>query len=244
MSIEWLRADWPAPRGIVAGTTCRAGGVSDGPYESLNLGAHVGDRRECVAENRKRFVDACGLPGEPEWLSQVHGTVVRAPGDDPAAAADAAIGRQPGDVCAVLTADCLPILLCSTDGREFAAVHAGWRGVAAGVVAATVARMDSAPEDLVAWLGPAISQPAFEVGDEVRAAFMAGDEGAAAAFGRNAAGRWQADLYALARRRLAAAGVDAVYGGGRCTVGEPDLFFSYRRDGECGRMATFVFRRV
>ncbi len=241
---DWLRADWPAPAGIVAGTTYRNGGVSDGPWRSLNLGEHVGDSGTAVIENRRRFREHCGLPGDPRWLQQVHGTTVvvdPAAGDVPEA--DAAVTRADGLVCAVLTADCLPVALATRDGRAMGLAHAGWRGLAEGVLERTVAALGAAPGDVLAWLGPAISQPAFEVGDEVRDRFLALDESAAACFAQNASGRWQADLYGLARRRLAAVGVKDVHGGGRCTYGEPDEFFSYRRDGQCGRMATFIYRR-
>lgn len=243
MNFEWIRADWPAPAGIVAGTTTRRGGVSDGVHASLNLGAHVDDDPARVAENRRRFVDECGLAAEPDWLTQVHGTGVRIAGHAGPLEADAAIARTPGATVAVLTADCLPILLCADGGNEIAAIHAGWRGLAAGIIAATLGRMDTPPERLLAWLGPAISQPAFEVGDEVRAAFMAGDATAGVCFERNERGRWQADLYALAARQLGAAGVPAVHGGGFCTFGDSERFFSYRRDGQCGRMATFIHCR-
>jgi YfiH family protein len=242
MSVGLIRAEWPVPAGIIAGTTTRAGGVSTGVYASMNLGDHVGDDPANVAENRRRFVAGCGLAAEPGWLMQVHGTAVQEVGGAALREADAAIAREPGVSVAVLTADCLPILLCADRGDEIAAIHAGWRGLAAGIVAATLSRLKSRPERLLAWLGPAISQAAFEVGDEVRAAFVAGDAGADACFKPNERGRWQADLYALARRRLEAAGVGAIYGGGHCTFGNSERFFSYRRDGHCGRMATFIHR--
>lgn len=248
MSGGWIPADWPAPNGVIAGTTTRVGGISSGIYASLNLGAHVGDDPAAVAENRARFVAMCGLPREPDWLNQVHGTAVRiAAGTDGVAAdtaeADAAIARDPSTVVAVLTADCLPILLCAGSGAEIAAIHAGWRGLAAGVIAVTVSRMATAPGELLAWLGPAISQAAFEVGDEVRQAFVGREAATATCFEPNENGRWQADLYALARLQLHRAGVGAVYGGDLCTYGDPDRFFSYRRDGRCGRMASFIGRK-
>lgn len=240
---DWLRADWPAPAGIVAGTTYRYGGVSAGAWHSFNLGAHVGDSNAAVSENLRRFRERCGLPGDPRWLQQVHGTTVVA---DPAAGdvpeADAAVTRARGLVCAVLTADCLPVALTTRDGRALGLAHAGWRGLAAGVLERAVTALDAAPGAVLAWLGPAISQPAFEVGDDVRDRFLALDESTAACFKKNTAGRWQADLYGLARQRLAAVGVNDVHGGGRCTFGEPYAFFSYRRDGQCGRMATFIYR--
>lgn len=244
MSAHWIRADWPAPDSIIAGTTTRRGGASTGAFDSLNLGAHVGDEPDRVAENRRRFLAVCGLATEPDWLTQVHGTGVRPAGSAEPVEADAAVARAPGATVAVLTADCLPILLCADGGEEIAAIHAGWRGLAAGIVAATVSRMATPPERLLAWLGPAISQPAFEVGSEVRAAFVAADTGAGACFLRNERGRWQADLFALAGRRLRAVGVRSVYGGGLCTFGDRERFFSYRRDGQCGRMATFIHLRA
>lgn len=247
MSDGWIPADWPVPDGVIAGTTTRLGGVSSGIYAALNLGAHVGDDLAAVAENRARFVAMCGLPREPDWLTQVHGTAVRVTsGPDgveaDSAEADAAIAQDPSTVVAVLTADCLPILLCAGSGTEVAAIHGGWRGLAAGIIAATVSRMATAPDGLLAWLGPAISQPAFEVGDEVRQAFVGREAAAATCFEPNGSGRWQADLYALARLQLHRAGVDAVYGGDLCTHGDRDRFFSYRRDGRCGRMASFICR--
>lgn len=247
MSDGWIPAEWPAPDNVVAGTTTRMGGVSTGIYESLNLGEHVGDDSRAVVENRERFVAMCGLPREPGWLTQVHGTAVRVAGgsstvEDNTAEADAAIARDPSTVVAVLTADCLPILLCAGNGTEVAAIHGGWRGLAAGVITTTLSRMATAPDALLAWLGPAISQTAFEVGDEVRQAFVSQETAAEACFESNERGRWQADLYALARLQLRTAGVDDIYGGGFCTYRDSDRFFSYRRDGQCGRMASFICR--
>jgi YfiH family protein len=242
MSI-WIQADWPAPAGVIGGTTTRDGGVSTAEYRSFNLGGHVGDHGENVAENRRRFVAACDLPKEPEWLNQVHGCGVAVADEPVPAQADAAIARHDGGVVAVLTADCLPLLLCADDGQEVAAVHGGWRGLAAGVIAATLARMKTPPARLMAWLGPAISQAAFEVGGEVRDVFIGQDPGAGACFEANDRGRWQADLCGIARRQLERAGVGAVYGGNHCTYGDPERFFSYRRDGQCGRMASFIHRR-
>ena len=243
MSADWIAADWPAIPNIVAGSTTRRGGVSRGTYRALNLGAHVGDDPASVAENRRIFVAMCGLDAEPDWLTQVHGTGVRIGRDDVVAQADAVIGHEAGETAAVLTADCLPVLLCARDGTEFAAIHGGWRGLADGIIGATISKMSTAPGNLVAWLGPAISQPAFEVGGEVRDAFLSRDARNEACFERNERGRWQADLYGLARRDLDALGVRAVYGGGWCTFGDEERFFSYRRDGQCGRIATFVARR-
>jgi YfiH family protein len=244
MSETWLRADWPALDGVVAGTTLRAGGCSSGPYKSLNLGSHVGDVPDAVARNRELIRNTCDWPAEPRWLRQVHGTAVASGTSLPEPEADAMHTELPGVVCAVLTADCLPVVLAARTGRSIAVAHAGWRGLADGILEETVAAMACDARRLQAWLGPAISQAAFEVSEEVRQRFVEQDAGAAADFRPNAWGRWQADLYGLARRRLAGCGVTEVYGGGRCTYGEPLQFFSYRRDGACGRMATFVFRRV
>jgi YfiH family protein len=203
----------------------------------------VGDDPGAVSENRQRFAAECGLPAEPLWLSQVHGTVVA---EDPVrgAEADAAFTRRAGTVCAVMVADCLPVLLTTDDGKEIAAAHAGWRGLAAGVLENTVSSFRTPPQRLLAWLGPAISQAAFEVGDEVRQVFVENDRSATGCFVPNERDRWQADLYELARQRLQAIGVRRVFGGGWCTHGDPGRFFSYRRDGQCGRMAAFVFRNA
>jgi len=241
---NWLPADWPAPQGVVAGTTLRYGGVSSGRFDSLNLGAYVDDDAGAVRENRIRFRSFCDLPSEPRWLRQVHGShVVVDPSAGETPEADAAITRQPGVVCVVQSADCLPVILASGDGAELAIAHAGWRGLAAGVVEATVRAMSTDPANLLAWLGPAISQPAFEIGGEVREEFLAHDPAAADCFVENECGRWQADLYGLARMRLVGAGIEQVSGGEYCTFSEPERFFSFRRDGACGRMASFVFRK-
>ncbi len=238
---HFLAADWPAPESIIAGTTLRTGGRSEAPFDSWNHGIHAGDVDEHVLANRHLLRSRLDLPSEPYWLRQVHGPrVVAALGASDEPEADASWTDQPDTVCVALTADCLPVLFAHRNGIVVAAAHAGWRGLAAGVLENTVAAMPGRPGDLMAWLGPAISQAAFEVGDEVRAAFLATDSSAASAFEKNPAGRWQADLYALARQRLAAIGVDEVYGGDRCTYQEDGHFFSYRRDGQCGRMASII----
>jgi YfiH family protein len=243
MTVAWISADWPAPASVVAGTTLRTGGVSRGKYESLNLAAHVGDHPESVAQNRRRFRADCTLPSEPLWLRQVHGTTVTLTSSDAMQwEADAIVSRDSGLVCAVLTADCLPVALTTEDGGEIAVAHAGWRGLAAGILENTVAAMRGGAEEILAWFGPAISQPAFEVGPEVREQFLDRNSAAEDFFSANESGRWQADLYGLATLKLQECGVRRVYGGGLCTHSEPDRFFSYRRDGPCGRMATFVFR--
>ncbi|MGE5028196.1 MAG: peptidoglycan editing factor PgeF [Betaproteobacteria bacterium] len=242
MNEGWIIPDWPAPSRVRALQTSRAGGVSAGPYASLNLGNHVGDDPAAVAENRALL--RASLPAEPVWLRQVHGNVVadadRVQGIPDA---DAVLARRSGSVCAVMTADCLSLLLCDQAGEVVAAAHAGWRGLAGGVVEATVQAMRVAPERLLVWLGPAIGPAAFEVGDEVRQAFMAHDPQAAKAFVANPANpqKWLADIFLLARQRLARLGVSRVYGGGLCTYTDATRFYSYRRDGATGRMATLVW---
>lgn len=237
-----LRPDWPAPPGVGALVTTRHGGVSEGPFAGFNLGDHVGDAPAAVAENRRRL--QAMVPAEPGWLRQVHGIdVVRLPAGAAALEADAAWTDQSGQACAVLTADCLPVLFCDRAGSRVAAAHAGWRGLVGGVLEATVAALQVPGPELLAWLGPAIGPGRFEVGEEVREAFLKADAQAEPAFRPSPAGRWLADLYALARRRLAMAGVEAVYGGGLCTY-EDARFYSYRRDGRTGRFASLVWLRA
>lgn len=234
--------DWPAPRHVRALTTTRKGGVSLGPYEGLNLAAHVGDDPVAVRRNRQRLRATLALPAEPHWLEQVHGTqVVDAGTKTLNCPADASYARHQGLVCAVLTADCLPVLFCDRAGTQVAAAHAGWRGLLAGVLEKTVATFTTNPDTLMIWLGPAIGPSAFEVGEEVRAAFLNVDAGSTCAFQPSSHGRWLADLYQLARRRLATVGVHAIYGGGLCTFSDAQQFYSYRRDGVCGRMASLIW---
>jgi YfiH family protein len=240
MVLPLIRPDWPAPAAVQAVVTTRAGGVSQPPYDTLNLGDHVGDDPAAVNTNRERLCEALSLPAAPRWLRQVHGTCsVEASRCGDQCEADAAHTRSPGVVCAVLTADCLPLLLCDRNGREVAAVHAGWRGLLNGVIEQTVARMGEA--DLLAWMGPAIGPNAFEVGEEVREAFCSEDTAAEAAFMPSTNGRYLADIYALARQRLTHAGVAAVSGGEYCTYSDPERFYSYRRDGQTGRMASLIW---
>lgn len=245
MNDELLIPDWPAPPGVRALVTTRtcAGGQSAAPYARFNLAAHVGDAAAVVAANRQRLHHVpFDVPAEPIWLSQVHGTrVVTAQDAAVNAEADASVTHTAGLVCAVLTADCLPLLLCAEDGSTVAAAHAGWRGLAEGVIEATVAAMRSEPMRLLVWLGPAIGPAAFEVGDEVRDAFVSRDSHASAAFVSHGPGKWLCDLYLLARQRLAALGVARVYGGGLCTFGDAQRFYSYRRDGVTGRMASLIW---
>ncbi|WP_312240710.1 purine nucleoside phosphorylase YfiH [Pantoea sp.] len=233
---------WPAPANVRACSTTRTGGVSQAAWSSLNLGGHVGDDPVAVAANRQRLVELAQLPGMPDWLEQVHGTdVVRLSATQQnTLPADGAITRESGVVCAVMTADCLPVLFCSADGTEVAAAHAGWRGLCAGVLEQTLAQFHCEPGDVHAWLGPAIGPEAFEVGGEVRAAFMAQSPQAAEAF-RPAGGKYYADIWLLARQRLLAAGVRSVSVEPRCTFSENGDFFSFRRDGVTGRMATLIW---
>jgi YfiH family protein len=270
MPIEWLVPDWPAPPNVRALSTLRGGGVSVGRYASLNLGGHVQDGPEEVAENRRRLRIAADLPAEPVWLAQVHGvrianldaadvptaaglqtaagkqtppdvppTVPAAPPAPPVA--DGAVTRVPGRICAILTADCLPVLFASEAGDAVGAAHAGWRGLAGGVLEASVAALAVAPSALLAWLGPAIGPRHFEVGPEVRDALLQGDPGALTAFEPNARGRFMADLPELARRRLRRLGITRIFGGDACTHTEAARYFSHRRDGETGRQATLVW---
>jgi hypothetical protein len=240
--IEFIVPSWPVHGRVRAVSTLRRGGVSAAPYDTFNMGAHVGDEPDCVAENRRHLCEQLGLDEEPYWLDQVHGAgVVRAGEAGHYPQADAAIATEPDRVCAVLTADCLPILLARTDGTRVAAVHGGWRGLAAGVIETTLAELDTPPRSVAAWLGPAIGSEHFEVGSEVRETFVRIDPAAVTAFRANARGRWMCDLYRLAHQHLNRLGVDAVFGGGRCTFAEAADFFSYRRDGRCGRMATLIW---
>jgi hypothetical protein len=241
-AIDWIAPDWPAPAHVRVLSTLRAGGVSDGPYASLNLAAHVGDRPAAVAANRLLLREAAHLPAEPLWLEQVHGTdVIRHPGDLLPVRADASVAFEPGRVCAVMTADCLPVVLADRGGTRLGVAHAGWRGLLDGVVEATIAALGTTPAELRAWLGPAIGPDAFEVGDEVRTAFADRNPAAVEYFRPNVRNRYQADLYGLARLALAAAGVSSVHGGVWCTHRESERFFSFRRDGVTGRMATLAW---
>lgn len=235
-----LIPDWPAPQNVKALQTTRSGGVSAAPYDSLNLGDHVGDAPLAVAHNRQLLASL--LPSEPVWLNQVHGVVVANAGAaECRPQADACVSPHPGAVCVVMTADCLPVLLCNDQGSVVGAAHAGWRGLCDGVIEQTVRSMNVSPYTLMAWLGPAIGPQAFEVGDEVRAAFVARQQGAEAAFVPGANGKWFADIYQLARLRLNAMGITRIYGGGLCTHTDRARFYSYRRDGATGRMGTFIW---
>ena len=238
----WLVPDWPAPARVRAFVTTRAGGVSEGEHASMNLGLASGDRPEHVGRNRA--IVRAVLPADARYMRQVHGIrVADLDALEPQAAitADGAVTGSPGRVAAVLTADCMPLLLCDRTGARVGVVHAGWRGMAAGVIESALDAMRVDGSEVLAWMGPTIGPDAFEVGAEVREAFVAGDAGAAEAFRAHTPGKFMADLYRLARRRLAARGVHAVYGGGFCTFHEPDRFFSYRRVQKSGRMGAFIW---
>lgn len=231
--------DWPAPACVKALQTTRLGGVSQGSYASLNLGDHVKDLPQHVAANRQLLSPY--LPSEPVWLNQVHGVrVIDAALSSCLESADASFSTRKQVVCVTMTADCLPVLLCDQAGSMVAAVHAGWRSLCDGVIEATVKAMPVEPATLMAWLGPAIGPQAFEVGSEVRAQFMAQDEQAEHAFQAQGE-KWLGDLYMIARQRLSRLGVTQVYGGGRCTYREAETFFSFRRDGDTGRMASLIW---
>jgi hypothetical protein len=236
---DWLVPDWPTPANVRSLVTTRVGGVSLAPYASLNLGDHVGDDPIAVARNREILGSESGC--EPLWLSQVHGVAIAWVGAaEQGACADGSVSRLPGQAAAVMTADCLPLLLCDRAGTVVAAAHAGWRGLCAGVIEAAVAAMGVPAGEVLAWLGPAIGPEAFEVGDEVRQAFMAHDPEAALAF-RARNGKWLCDIYLLARQRLSALGVAGTWGGGLCTFSDSERFYSFRRDGVTGRMASLVW---
>jgi purine-nucleoside/S-methyl-5'-thioadenosine phosphorylase / adenosine deaminase len=234
--------DWPVPAGVRAWVTERGGGVSLGPYASLNVATHVGDAPGHVAKNRALVQKALQLPAVPTWLEQVHGSRVLDIDREPVATADGAVTARAGVVCAVMTADCLPVIFCNEATGRVGVAHAGWRGLLAGVLPAAVRAIAGKPVDVIAWLGPAIGPEAFEVGDEVRAAYLRASRASAAHFVANTRGRWQADLYGLARDSLAAAGVERVLGGGFCTYRESARFFSHRREAPCGRIATLIWR--
>lgn len=235
-----LIPDWPAPENVKALQTTRKGGYSVAPYASLNLGSHVGDNPLVV--NRNRMLLEPFMPSEPVWLNQVHGIKVADVGHAGCLPqADASVSTHRGAVCVVMTADCLPVLLCDEQGSVVGAAHAGWRGLCEGVIEQTVHAMKVPSTNLMAWLGPAIGPAAFEVGEEVRAAFVAQQPQAATAFVPGAEGKWLADIYQLARLRLSASGINRIYGAGLCTFSDPERFYSYRRDGATGRMGTFIW---
>lgn len=238
---HWLTPDWPAPSNIHAATLLRTGGVSRGAYASLNPAMHVGDEANTVKHNRQIIKEMLDLPDEPVWLEQIHSNLaVPAVKTATLQQADASYTAEPGVVCAVLTADCLPLLVCTADGSQVAAIHAGWRGLLAGVVGNTLSAMQSS--DFLVWLGPAIGPDCFEVGAEVRDAFLEKSAIFTTAFKERGNGKWLADIYRLARIDLSMLGIDKIYGGGFCTVTEHQRFYSYRRDKQTGRMVTLIWR--
>ncbi len=238
----FIQPDWPAPTPIKALSTTRLGGISQPPYDSLNLGLHVNDDHDKVLNNRRWLTRSAGLPSSPLWLEQVHGTRVIDANDWHAGIeADALFSRQAGQVCPVMTADCLPVLFCDDDGKMVAAAHAGWRGLLNGVLENTVSQFSCSANKILAWLGPAIGPQQFEVGSEVFDTFCSHSAAAGQAFRPHRSGHYLADIYLLARQRLNRLGVDKIYGGEHCTVAEADQFFSYRRDGETGRMASLIW---
>ena len=238
---DWIVPDWPVPANVKSFITTRTGGVSSGAYASLNLGLRTDDDPRAIAANRQRLREA--LPQDPKWLRQVHGSlVIEADGLDGVPEADAAVARRPQTVCAVLVADCIPVLLADRAGTTVAIAHAGWRGLAGGVIENTIGRMTVAAEELIAYLGPGIGRQAFEVGADVRDAFLTHDAKAGAAFKPHAPGKWLADLFLLARQRLTGAGIRSIHGGELCTHSDPRRFFSYRRDRTTGRMAALIWR--
>lgn len=239
---QWIVPEWPAPSRVRALSTLRGGGVSCAPYDTFNLAEHVGDDRHAVTVNRQRLITAAALPSMPLWLKQVHGAhTIHAGEVAGTVSADACFTDRPAQVCAILTADCLPLLICDTQGRRVCALHAGWRGLVNGVVEAAVTALGMPGRDLMAWMGPAIGPDNFEVGDEVRTRFMSADRDSLHAFRPSPQGRWLADIYQLTRLRLERQGVGHIYGAKWCTVSDPERFYSYRRDGKTGRMASMIW---
>ena len=239
--MNWIKPDWPVAKSIHAAVTLRTGGMSQGAFSSLNPALHVNDKLKNVLNNRKTLSAMLDLPSEPVWLEQVHGNrVIKAGLRTQPEQADASYSEQTGVVCAVMTADCLPILLTNTEGTKIAAIHAGWKGLLAGVVRQTVKALEAS--NIIAWLGPAIGPDCFEVGSEVKNAFVNKSDLFAAGFKQKNQNKYLADIYQLATIELATMGVTQVYGGGFCTVTDKERFYSYRRDGETGRMATLIWR--
>lgn len=236
--MNWLKADWPAPDFIKAGITLRQGGMSVKPYDSFNLATHVGDELAVVNQNRAML----DVPGTPQWLEQVHSTqAVLLPNEETIPKADAAYTSEKNIVCTVMTADCLPLLITDQQGSCVAAIHAGWRGLCDGIVEATIKKLPAEPESLLVWLGPAIGPDVYEVGEEVYDAFTKAEPEAKQAFTTTTKGHWLFDIYQLAKLRLNKMGVSHIYGGEHCTLSEEEQFFSYRRDGVTGRMASLIW---
>jgi hypothetical protein len=240
--LNLIKPDWPAPENVHAYTTTRQGGYSEAPYDSFNIGDHSGDDPENVETNRQLLAEALDLPTPPVWLNQVHGNKIICIDTPPLSLiADGSFARTPKKVCVVMTADCLPLLITNHTGTIVAALHAGWRGLARGIIEEGFKILQRFDQDLLVWLGPAICQQAFEVGPEVREEFINADSEAANAFIPSPSGRWLADIYELARIRLRKLGITAIYGGDFCTYTDSKRFFSYRRDGKTGRMANLIW---
>jgi|TARA_B110000914_G_scaffold225113_1_gene244888 YfiH family protein len=240
--IGFLDAVWPAPENIIAGTTLKMSGYSQGTYSAFNLGDHVGDNIDHVKNNRRLLCEVLNLPSEPCWLNQKHSAkVITEPTNDVNLFADASITRSAKKICVVLTADCLPVLITTKSGDTISAIHAGWRGLAAGIIENTINAMQSDPNELLVWLGPAISQRAFEVGDDVRNIFLKLNDNNKFFFKANDSNRWQADLYGLAKLKLSDLGIRAIFGGNECTYSDTKRLYSYRRDNKCGRMASIIY---
>ena len=241
---SWIAAPWPVPKNIIAGTTTRYGGVSQAPYDSFNLADHCGDHPDHVRKNRQILQDKLQLPSEPCWLEQIHSnTVINLDAKQTfPIQADAAFSASKGVVCAVLTADCLPILLCHQAGTSIAAIHAGWRGLCCGIIPNTIAALSEAPANYLAWLGPAISQAAYQVGQDVYDAFTLIDPIYQEAFIGDGDSHYRFDMYKVATQQLHKSGITAIYGGEFCTY-QQAMFYSYRRDKQTGRMATLIFQQ-
>ena len=242
MTPAFIIPDWPAPEHVHACTTPRHGGISLPPYNSFNLGDHVGDKPSDVEQNRQHLIKAAGLPESPRWLSQHHGVgVINSVNWTRNISADGIYTRLENHVCPVMTADCLPILICHKMGNQVAAVHAGWRGLANGIIEQAIGKFKGHNHDLLIWLGPAIGPTNFEVGHDVVTAFTDHSSEAKLAFKQTDSLHFMADIYLLARQRLNALGVTAIYGGNFCTVEDNEQFFSYRRDKNTGRMASLIW---
>lgn len=243
-SLNVIYPNWNVTKKIKAFTTCRSGGVSSPPFDSLNLGSHVGDEIQKVEENRKRLITFKNLPNSPLYLNQTHSTrIIKLPYTGNNLNADASYTNQKNQICLVMTADCLPVLLCNKQGTEVAAVHAGWRGLCDGILENSIQQFQSSPSDIIAWLGPAIGANAFQVGEEVVEQFCQVNPQAIKAFKQdpNQQNKYLANLYQLATQRLNKLGITQISGGDYCTYTEKDKFFSYRRDGQAGRMATLIW---
>ena len=239
--MNWIKPEWPAPKNVHAAVTLRSGGSSLGKFTSFNLADHVNDDPEAVENNRKTLMQMLGLPSNPVWIEQVHSNrIVKADKLTRIEQADASYTDQAGIVCAVLTADCLPILLAATNGTAIVAIHAGWRGLLAGVISNAVQSIGTT--DIIVWLGPAIGRDCFEVGNELRNSFINKSTEFDLAFSQKKQGKYLADIYQLASIELSMLGINEIYGGDFCTVSNTDKFYSYRRDGETGRMATLIWR--